>query len=287
MNDMDTDTKIIEILEKNGAVRRRDLIQRLTEDPSDEKQYSLATINRKIRNLKKTGQIVEVEHDRYDFYEIDDQDKNATYFVLKTVNEDCVFIDGILPHLKTKDEDTILTTLNEIEGYRGKYRLNPTQLDSVVLVLDYNITIVRKALWILFYHLHEKHDRQVKPSNIEPLIKKLKSVLSRFCGNRDFNADIHQRCIDILGILKDPTVVNQLKKDAKNLEHLKAVKSHYEGRFTGESIKSQRKILFDFEIELRKTKTDENTQIADIISEIRATAAQTVLNPPKLGGLLS
>jgi hypothetical protein len=284
---MDTDTKIIEILKQNGVVRRRDLIQKLMEDPLEVDLVSLATINRNIKKLKKSAHIVEVDHARYDFYRIDDQDKNATYFVLKTVDDDCIFIDGILPHLKATDEDVILTTLNEIEGYRGKYHLTPTQLDSVVLTLDYNITIVRKALWILFYHVHQETNYQIIPSNTELLINKLKHVLSRFCGNRDFDINIHSRCIDILGILKDPNVVNQLIKDAKNLDHLKLVKGHYEGRFTSESIKTQRKVLFDFEVKLRKTKTDENSQIADIISEIRATAAQTVLNPPKVGGYIS
>lgn len=275
---MDTDTKIIKIIEKNGVIRRRELIKRLMEDPLDDNRYSVPTINRKIRKLKNIGKILEIESDQYANYGINDLDKNATYFVLSTANDYRKFIDEILPNLKSNNEAAILATLNEIERYRGKYRLNPFQLDSVVLALDYDRPIVEKSLWILFYHLYAENGKIIKPSDTVLLIKKLNEVLSRFGLGDDYNPNIHQHCLDILGLLKDPNVVDQLIKDAKSLKQLKAVKGHYEGRFTGESIEAQRKVLFDLEVKLRKTKSDENTQIADIIVEIRSMASETVLN---------
>jgi len=281
---MNIDTEIIEILENNGVIRRRDLIQMLMLGHPNERGYTLPTLNRKIKQLKYTGQILEIDSDQYSNYEIPTSKKRATYFVLNSVDDYRKFIDEILPHLKSNNEAAILATLNEIERYREKYRLNPTQLNSVVLALDYDHIIVEKALWILFYHLYAENGKTIKPSDTDVLIKKLKDVLSRFGGDDDFNSNIHQRCLDLLGLLKDPNVVDQLIKDTKTLKKLLAVKSHYEGRFTGESIETQKKVLFELEIELRTTKSDENTQIADIISEIRSIASGSVLYPQKKKG---
>jgi DNA-binding MarR family transcriptional regulator len=262
-------------LKKNGIIRRNTLIQKLIELHKGETGYTLPTINRKIRRLEESGQIVEVPYDRYNFYGIKDLDKRATYFVLDTDDEDRRFIEEILPYLKSKDEAAILATLNEIENQRGKYYLNPEQLDLVVLALKCdNKVIVEEALGILFYHQY-KMGKQFIPHNRDLLIKNLNLVLSKFCDRDDFDANILQHCLDILGLLKDPSVVDQLIKDSKSLKKLSAVKGRYEGRFTGESIKAKKKLLFDLEIKLRKTKSDEDTQIANILSDIRKRAAET------------
>jgi hypothetical protein len=288
MNDSDIKNEIINYLEENYAVRTMELIEEIKKKHTNEKGlvergFNDKSFYRKIRELKDNGQILEVEPDQYDIYGIKDPDKRSKYLVSNIVDDRRKFIDRILPLLKSKNEGDILSTLDEINRYRGKYHLNSSQLTKVIFALQSaNITIVNKALWILFYYIY---NQKIIPSDTDLLIKNTKDVLFRFCRNDVINGNIHQYCLNILGMMKDPAVVDQLIYDANNLERLQTVAGLYREKFTAESIEMQREILFEFERKLRKTKPiAENTQIADIISDIRTQATITVISPQQENG---
>jgi DNA-binding transcriptional ArsR family regulator len=278
---MDIDTEIVKMIQTSGKIRRNELVNAilsLNEQHPSERGLTKPTIDRHIKYLLRANSIIKIKFEQFSNYDVSDTDKNATYYALKNIYDYRIFIDEILPRLSSGDEATILTTLNEIERHRGRYRLSPKQLNSVVLALSYDKVIVEKALWILFYHLYDVKGKEVKPANIELFVKKLNELLSRFGENENFDANIYQRSLDILGLLQDPTVVTQLIKETKSLKQLMKAKDRYLGRFTADSIESQKKTLFDLEVDLRKTKSEETSKIADILVEIRTMAADYVYN---------
>jgi hypothetical protein len=291
MNDSDIKNEIISYLDEHYSVRTTVLIDAIKRDHTSdenliERGYNVKSLYGKIRKLKEEGIILEIESDQFPLYGIKDPDKRAIYLVLKIVDERRKFIDGILPFLKSKNEGNIISALEEINRYRGKYHLNSSQLTQVIFALrSANITIINKALWILFYYIH---NQKIMPSDTDLLIKNTKDVLFRFCRGDVINGNIHQYCLNILGMMKDRAVVDQLIYDAKNLERLQKVAGLYRDEFTAESIEMQRKILFEFERKLRNTKPiAENTQIADIISDIRTQATITVISPQKENGVFA
>lgn len=288
--DMKIDTEIINMLESSGIMRRRTLIKKLIELHLSERGYTKPTINRQIAQLRKRGYILAIKNDQFAEYGIEDPDENAVYLALKKADERREFIDGILPLLELKDEGDIIATLDEIDRYRGEYHLNPKQLNQVIATLkSKNVKIVEKTLWIFYYYMNQL---KVYPSDIDLLKECLKKVLFRFCRDKDIiNPNIHQGALILLGILKDPVVVDQLMFDAQNLERLTQASGRYREPLLAAVIEAQRAPLFEFERKLRKTKSDksnENSKIADIISEIRSQAAFKILSPPdeKWGSLV-
>ncbi|MGD0080916.1 MAG: hypothetical protein ABSB80_09755 [Methanoregula sp.] len=269
------------MLESSGMVRRRALIKKLTELHPDERGYTIPTINRQIAHLRKRGLILAIKNDQFADYGIEDPDENAVYLVLKKADERREFIDSILPLLELKDEGDIIATLDEIDRYRGEYHLNSNQLNQVISALkSKNVKIVEKTLWIFYYYMSTLN---VNPSDIDLLKESLKKVLFRFCRDKIVSPNIHHGALVLLGILKDPAVVDQLMFDAQNLERLTQVSGRYHEPLLAAAIEAQRAPLFEFERKLRKTKSDksvENSKIADLISEIRSQAAFRVLSSP-------
>jgi len=284
VNDSNIKNEIIAYLDEHYAVRTSVLIEEVkkihTSDKNlTERGFNEKSLYRKISEFKKDGIILEVTSNQYSIYGIKDPDKRAIYLVLKMVDDRRQFLDRILPLLKLKDEGDIIATLDEINRYRGKYHLNSSQLTKVIFALQSpNTAIIEKALWILFYYINSQ---KIIPSDTDLLIKKVKDVLSRFCRGDEINPNVHQYCLFILGMMKDPSVVEQLLYDANNLEKLQKVAGQYRQDLTAESIEKQREILFEFERKLRKTKSTENIEIANIISEIRTQATITVISPQK------
>jgi hypothetical protein len=274
----DIKNEILAYLEKNYAVRTVELIEEIKKKHTDEKGlvargYNEKSLYRKIKELKREGLILEISFDHYSDFGIQDPDRRSKYLVLKKVNERRKFIDGILIFLKSKDEGDILSALDEIDRYREKYRLNPEQLTQVIIALNStNIKIVEKSLWIFYYYMNTL---KIPPSDTNLLSTKLKKVLLRFCRAEIISGNIHYYSLLILGILKDPAVVDQLMYDAKSLERLIAVSGQYREPLVAEAIEAQRTPLFEFERKLRKT----NPQIAEMISEIRSQATFRVLSP--------
>jgi hypothetical protein len=278
---MAIDTNILDVLRSSGITRRRELIRKLQEGTSTEQVPSLITINRHITQLKNSGLILAIGPEQFEDYGIFDTDKNAIYFVLKDQDERRSFVDKILPLLDSKEEGDIIATLDEIDRYRGEYHLNSKQLAQVIVALkSTNVRIVEKTLWIMFYYMN---NLKIFPSDIDELKESLKKILSRFCHKEIISPNIHHQTLLILGILRDPAVVEQLMYDARNLERLNQVSGRYREPLLAEVIESQRTILFEFERKLRKSTSNSSpdaSKIADIISEIRSQAALKVLSPP-------
>ncbi len=289
MNASDIKNEILAYLEENYAVRTTELIEEIKKKHTSleglvDRGFNEKSFYRKIKEMKEDGQILEIESGFYDIYGIKDPDARSKYLVSKIVDERRKHIDQILPYLKSKDPGDVIVTLDEIDRYRGKYHLNSTQLNEVIHGLDYDITIAEKTVWILYYYMG---NQKIFPSNHDLLIKKLRSALIRFCRTDVTRPNILQYLLYLLGMLKDPSVVEQLIFDAKSLERLIRVSGLYRNKDTAEPIEMQRDVLFEFERKLRKTKSAENSEIANIISEIRTQAASLLLSPQNSGGWMS
>ena len=285
MNDSNIEKEIVDYLEENYTVRTSDLIETIQKKHTTtqnfiERGFNEKSLYRKIRKLKDDGLILEIAPDQFSIYGIQDSDKRAKYLVLKKVDERRKFIDGILLFLKSKDEGDVIAALDEIDRYRGRNHLNSKQLTQVVIALkSTNTRIIEKSLWIFYYYMN---NLKILPSDINLLREQLKKVLYRFCRDEIISGNIHHYCLIILGMLKDPAVVDQLMYDAKSLKRLTAVSGRYREPLIANAIEAQRATLFEFERKLRKTKSNksvDHSQIADIISEIRSQAANTVLSP--------
>ena len=215
-------------------------------------------------------------------YGLSDPDKRAKFLILREFDERRQHIDDILKLLQNGDNSDAIAVFDELEMYISRYHLNPSQLDEIVLVLMRDFDVVSKAIQILHRHLTSF---RIAPINKKLLLENIKQILEKIESNPSENLSTEHYCLEILGMWNDPYVVEQLKKDARDLEKLKKVKMFYESRYIAKVIEKERTSLFNFIRLLRKTYTDpiitkNNRAIADIILNIQSIAANFVNFPP-------
>jgi len=283
MNESIIETEIINILTQTSPIRTTELVRKAREKHSGEMGCSNATIYRRIHQLKKQKKILEIRFSECKIYGINDPDKRAHYLILPEFDAQRQHIDEILKLLKNGDNSVVIAVFDELDRYTPRYPLNPSQLDKIVPVLKKDLDVVYRTVRILHSHLTRF---RIAPIDKKSLLENIKGILEKIDSNYTENLNTEGYCLEILGMWNDPYVVEQLKKDARDLEKLKKVKPYYESPFVAKVIDKERTALFYFLLPLRKSQDDQiitnkNRSIVGIISDIQSRAANFVMYPPR------
>jgi len=267
---MNIDTEIIRLLEKNGRMRRRDLIEELQKQHSSDTGYSKPNLDRRIGQLVRLGKIAIIDAEDFKTYAIDDPDTRATYLIARETVERKSHFDTVIKDLHSENPGEIKTALLEISLYENKLFLDSKQLDSIVSVLGSDQTNTDYALQIIEEAVIKKN---VLPSKSKHLTDKLKKVLKVFGGNKE-NRTIIRRAVHLLGKLGDDAVIDQLKNDAPLFDADKVRIEEYCFPVLIPVIEQNRTRLYEMEKAFMK---EGNEQAARSIFRIR----QYALSPEK------
>ena len=281
MNENIIEIEITKILRQTSPIRTTQLIRKIKENHSNESGFSDPTFYRRISDLNNQKKILKFGYSDYKKYGINDPDKRGKYLILLDFDERRQHVDKILKLLKKGDNSDVITVFDELERYTPRYHLNSNQLDEIVPILVKDLEVAHKAIRILHHHVTSF---RIVPSNKKLFLESTKKFLKKNENNYPENLSARQECLEILGMWNDPYVIEQLKKDASDLEWLKKVKNYYESRYLARIIEKERTSLFNFVRLLRKSQEDpditkNNRAIADIISQIQSRAANVVMYP--------
>jgi len=277
-NEVYFDTEVLEYLEANGHARPVTLKNHLMKAHPDKRGYSEKNIDRKLANLKKSGQIRILKNpEDLTIYGIDKKDGRASYLISTRAFEIKEHLDRVIRLIASKDKTEKKEALIELENYEQKYVLSPNQLDFLVHNLDNgSINLDEHLLRILYKYIANKGK---EPNNRDAFVNKLRILLERYPEANKKYKNLRTQIIHLLGYYNDEAVIEQLKKDVRLLnnsnsledESVKyAVKDYYYGHdFTARIIEKHRDELFDYIVELRKEGNDTGAQL---ISEIRYKA---------------
>ena len=274
MGDDDTniENEIVGILENNGVIRRRDLIQWLIENHPNERGYTLPTLNRKIGQLVKSEKISIVKKLDFQMFGIVEDDENASYLISQSILEKKHHFEKVVNVIPKGTRESVYAALNEILLYSPRYLLTPVQLDHIVSTLKFDEAVVSLALQILYDSIILK---RISPSNLKALSINLKEVLLKLREIPEYRPQIRQT-IHILGYFQDDFVIEQLKFDAPRFDNGNIQIDDYIDGIMIPILEKNRSKLYNLE---RTFSSGGDDQASKNIHEIR----DRVLNPEKYG----
>lgn len=260
------EVEVINLLDKNGLMRRRDLVKHLM-DPN-KRGYSQKSIDRKLANLVKLGNILILKtSDEQLKYGIEDEDSRSSYIISNKSFEIKSHLDAVFQLFSSIEYVDQKEALIEIENYSKRYVLDPIQLDVLVQNLDNeNTDLIDHLLRILYNY---KTTRGKEPQNKNVFVSKLKYLLKRYPEPVREYKNLRTHIIYLLGLYNDESVIDQLKLDAKNIQDLDSIENDYIHKFTAMIIEKHRSDLFDFKRKLRKEGYEKGAQF---ISKMRYQA---------------
>lgn len=270
---MTVEKEVIIYLEAHPPMPIKEVIEHLIKGHTNKETqavdtgYSDRTIYAKLKRMETSGQIAAIPSDELLTYGIKKADGRLHYITLKTTSERKTHIDEILGLLSSKKKIDIQTALEEIQRYKEKYTLSPRQLDILTGLLRDDFEGADAIVSILFDYIIK---RQIKPSNEEQLLKKLRNLTGVYENNSDEQYRIRRNALRILGVYNDEGIIQQLMKDSTLPDRFPSLKNDYLSKYTARVIESHRSDLFHFQDSLKK---DKKANIAEIISEIRTYAA--------------
>lgn len=267
-NEDNFDTEVLNYLDSIGYIRRRQLVRDLMSVHQDERGYSQKSIDRKLGNLVKTGQVLILKKpEELERYGIDREDGKASYFVSKRTSEIKEYLDNIIELLKSDDEVEKKEALVEIENFKDVYVLDPVQLDLLVQSLDTsNKKLIDQIIRILYSYIDKKRK---EPLNRDAFIMHLKNLVKKYPERIDNNDNLRTDLIYLLGYYNDNLVIEQLVQDVNTLGNPYSVRHDYESKYTATIIESNRQLLFDLITSLRREGKEE---AANFLSNIRHQA---------------
>ncbi|WP_135609407.1 hypothetical protein [Methanococcoides sp. AM1] len=267
----DFDSEVKSIIQKTGPIRRRKLIDYLTEKHKQERGYSEKSINRKIDKMADLGILKIVKPENFAKFGIKETDARATYLILKQTSDIKKHLDDIFKILEKGTIDDKHSVVAEIFSYEHVYVLDPIQLNIIAKNLDEkDEELVYRILIILYNHVIKK---RIKPANEDEYLSVLKHLLGRYPLSPNRRKSLRGYIIALLGWSNDKDVVDQLIKDSIELEDLSTVEDEYETPFTSNVIENHRTELFNHELKLKK---EGKTKNAEVIQKIKHRARKNL-----------
>ncbi|WP_321431134.1 hypothetical protein [uncultured Methanolobus sp.] len=261
------DLEVKDILSKQGYVRRAQLIQTLMNRHKRDSGYSEKSINRKIDSMVKRGIVTKLKGDALKKAGIRVEDGRASFFTLKKTEDIKRHIDTIIGKIASNNPIIQKMALKELEKYKKRYTLNPSQLDILIAQLDTeDIDLIDHILRIVYTYIDIKN---IEPYNRHEAIKMLRTLLNKYpkpLPHRHKNLRTH--FIYLLGHYKDSAVIDRLKKDAEELDNLHEMED-YDSNYTAHVIEEHREELYEFEEKLRLEDKEEPAQF---IAQVRVRA---------------
>jgi hypothetical protein len=187
--------------------------------------YSKPTINRRLREMLISGEIIALDYEQLRKYSFQEKDRRAKYLFTPEGLKLKTHIDEVLKLLETGDEIDKEMALKELNRYEKLYSFDESQLDLIVSNLtSVNADLTTKFLITLKVYITEKRK---EPTDKEALLQSLKAVLDKYGEPTGKNKVIREVAIILLSHYKDEYVLDQLIKDANTLDNPLEVEYEY------------------------------------------------------------
>jgi len=269
--------EVTELLTKKRYVIRARLIEYMHEVHKGELGYSKKTINKKLNEMIKKGDIASFKYydkddkdnknDDLSKYGINETNKRFSYLILKKTIKIKEDLDKIFKYIDSGEPSAQKLALEKIRSHSGEYLLDPYQLDTLVSCLySKDDNLVNDLLDTLCEYIL---GRGIEPSNKERLLEILRNLLKRYTGSLE-HTNLRRHIFWLLGNYRDYTVIEQIKKDAENLEDPLSIVSEYCNEYVAPLIKEHALELFAFKLELNG-----NEKACEFISRIEENACIT------------
>lgn len=278
-NGYDFDSEVGLIIQKNGPIRRRNLIESLMKKHKKERGYSKKSIERKIDKMADIGILKIVKPENFAKFGIKETDSRATYLILKQTSEIKKHLDDIFKFFEEGNIEDKYSVIAEIFSYEHVYVLDTLQLDIIAENLDVeDVELNYKSLILLYKHVIEK---EIKPANEDKYLSALKRLLARYPLPPQKRPTLRGYILALLGHSNDKIVVDQLITDSVEIEDISSVEDEYETLFTANVIENHRTELFKQVLKLKKEGKAKN---ADVIERIKHRARKHLgIVPPDTG----
>ena len=278
---IDFDIEVQNVLQINPIVRKEELIQYLV----DKTKISRRTVERRVKNTLKEGKIVKIQSNEFERYGIENTNKRAVYIALKEATDMKAYVDAIFKLLKSKDADDLKLGVRKLRDYQftyfRRYFIDRRQLNVLTDVLEKSMVDVNlnddelrnTLLMILFNEITTNH---IQPSNKEKFLTTLRQLLDKYPTREFYNKPNNPipNIIQILGIYRDPKVVERLKEDITTCDQqaLRSVGVVYGNKFTAKIIEDSKTDILEFE---RKLQKESKREILDFLDGVQRQAATT------------
>lgn len=257
-------TYLYEYLAKNYFERREQLVQFL----ADKTDYSKSRVENKITELIQSGYLIRFDYNEAIIKGIRVTDKRAKFITLKQSEDIKNHLDKVFSLLKSKDLICCKTALREIDSYKKRYILYPSQLDILTknLYKDDN-ELIATTLNLLHEEIILKGN---EPKNIDDLVTVLRKLGDIYSiKEKEYSGQIYPYIIALLGHYNDDMVISLLKKDILKKDNIENHIECYFKKSTAKIIEEHRSELFELEIDLMKRN---KTNAASSLTRIRKRA---------------
>ena len=261
---MNIDSIILEESRIHFPIRTCDLVHHVVERTGRGER----TVYRRLEKLKNEGTIRVLDSNTLNAtFQYACHDEKACYVVVYEMVGIFTHFDEILHDIAHKDDEEILTVLDEVLLYKNSYLLNPVQLDEIVNVLKRDTQIDYIALYILYEHLIN-HD--ILPRNSTALVKNLREMIRDGPEGARYGP-IRRWSVHMLGYFNDLSVLDSLEYDSSFFERHKELHTIYTARYTANVISCNPSILFRMIARFRESGEDTR---AEYIENIRRIALE-------------
>ncbi|MFA6462034.1 MAG: hypothetical protein WCV90_07255 [Candidatus Woesearchaeota archaeon] len=264
----DFKTNVEEILFKLPVIRREKLVSQLVELNKGIIGFSKPTVESNLSKMVEEGLLKRLTtEEALQIFGIKNEDKRASFITLTISYGIKEHIDLIMKYLENGSPIEVKMALKEIEIYSKRYALSPKQLD--ILVKNMSTKDFELLDMLLRITNNEVFKKGIEPYNTSKFIEILKSLLKNIPPKIREYPNLRTHIIFFLGKYEQDIVIDQLRKDATNLESPEIVQNDYIHSPTAKIIEKHRTELFNLELQLRK---DEKKGAAQFISQIRFKA---------------
>ncbi|ABE51546.1 hypothetical protein [Methanococcoides burtonii] len=277
-NDIKFEEEVVQYLNKNGKMRREQLIEKLrqkhtktykTGEEFIDTGYSKPTINRKLKEMLVSGEIIRLYHYQLQNYGFLEDDGRATYLFTEEGLKVKTHIDNVLQLLSSGDDIDKQMALKELNRYEKLYSFDESQLDLIVKNLtSVNADLTTKFLVTLYDYIIKKGK---EPTDKDALLKALRSVLDKYEQPKGKSGNVRNVAINLLSHYKDEGIIDQIIKDATTLDNPHEAEEDYDISEIAELIINNPSKLFEVERQLmREGKHDASQFISNIRTKCMA-----------------
>jgi len=251
--------EVVQYLNKNGKMRREQLIEELinshtqTNDKEDkfvDNGYSKPTINRRLKEMLRSGEIIRLDYYQLQNYGFSEDDGRATYLFTQEGLKLKTHIDSVLKLLISGDETDKQMALKELNRHEKLYSFDESQLDLIVQNLtSVNADLTTKFLVTLKNYIINKGK---EPKDKKALLQALRTVLDQYGQPKGKSGHVRNVAICLLSHYKDESIIDQIIKDATTLDNPHEVEEDYDPSEIAEIVINNPSKLFEIERQLMK-----------------------------------
>jgi hypothetical protein len=248
-NEVIFEDEVKEILDKEHHISKPQLKAYLLKVHKGELGYSEKTIDRKLSQMKSED-LPRLEYDDYKKFGITEKNKRVVIYISKKYLKMKEDLDNIFEYIESEDPVAQKLAFEEIRRHDGVYLFNSDQLNVLASRLDSaDGEFVNSLLDTLCEYVL---GRGIEPSDKDKLIVILKELLKKCKIDSSDYPNFRRHILWLLSYYGDSSVIEQLKKDAEELEDPTIIVAEYCNEYVAPLIEEYLFEFFGLQVKLRQ-----------------------------------